>query len=81
MQSHDAFRVDQDNRDNRRIIFSQQTAELGFSWEPCKEFELTIAGGKAFGTEFEYGFDSRDTDSVVELSDEAYFRIAAEMKF
>ena len=77
----DAFRVDQDNRDNRRLIFSQQTLELGFSWEPCKEFELTVAGGKAFGTEFEYGFDSRDTDTVVELDDAAYFRIAAEMKF
>lgn len=77
----DAFRVDQDNRDDRRLIFSQQTLELGISWEPCQEFELTLAGGKAFGSEFEYGYDSRDTDTVVELDDATYFRVAAELKF
>ncbi|HAI11841.1 MAG TPA: hypothetical protein DCM28_09065 [Phycisphaerales bacterium] len=77
----DAFRADNDNRSTRRVIFSQQTVELGLSYEPCNEFELTVAGGLAFDQEFEYGFDSRDTTSITDVSDEPYLRIAAEIKF
>ena len=77
----DAFRADNDNRSTRRVIFSQQTLELGLSYEPCNEFELTVAGGFAFDQEFEYGYDSRDTNTITDVSDEPYLRISAEIKF
>jgi hypothetical protein len=77
----DAFRVDNDSPSARRLIFSQQTVELGVSYEPCKEFELTVAGGYAFDQKFDYGFDSRTDNTVADVSDEPYLRVAAEMKF
>tara|TARA_B100000609_G_C17170091_1_gene411139 strand:+ start:140 stop:1108 length:969 start_codon:yes stop_codon:yes gene_type:complete len=77
----DAFRVDNDDRSTRRVIFSQQTVELGLTYEPCNEFEVTIAGGLAFDQEFEYGYDSRDTDTITDVSDEPYLRVSAMIKF
>lgn len=77
----DAFRIDNDDRDTRRVIFSQQTVELGLTYEPCEEFEITLAGGYAFNQDFEYGFDTRDTNNILDVSDEPYLRVSAEIKF
>lgn len=77
----DAFRADNSDRSDRRVIFSQQSVELGLVYEPCDEFELTVAGGYAFDQNFDYGFDTRDTDTITEVSDEPFLRIAAMVKF
>ena len=77
----DAFRGDNNDPSTRRVIFSQQSVELGLRWQPCNEFNLTVAGGYAFDQQFEYGFDVRDPSRILDVSDEPFVRLAAEFKF
>jgi len=77
----DAFRGDNDDPSTRRVIFTQQTVELGVNWEPCNEFNLSIAAGYAFDQEFEFGFDTQNTTKITDVSDEPFVRFAAEFKF
>jgi hypothetical protein len=77
---YDAFFIDGLDKE-RRHFFRQRSVEAGVRWSPCRNIDLSLAGGYAFDQEIEVGFDARDTDSVVEFSDEPFVRIAAEMRF
>ncbi len=76
-----AYTLDSDP-DNRRLMFSQQRIEGGAVWvhEPSG-VELTVAGGYAFDQEFTRGWDSRDDDTVRDISDEPYLRIGLKISF
>lgn len=77
---NDAFTLDED-RDHRRLFFSQRRLEAGVRWQPSERCELLLAAGYAFDQEFEYGFDSRDLDTVRELTDEPFIRAAVAFEF
>ena len=79
--STDAFRLDDDPRDHRRLFFSQRRAERGIDWQPSPRCRILLAGGYAFDQKFEYGFDTRDLDTVRDLSDEPYLRAEAGFRF
>jgi len=44
-------------------------------------FTVLIAGGYAFGQDFRFGFDSRDTDEITKLDDGPYIRLEGEFAF
>lgn len=77
---YEAFHIDGDD-DDRRVFFQQRRVEAGVRWVPCRNGEIVIAGGFAFDQEFERGWDARDTDSVREISDEPYIRLALLIRF
>lgn len=76
----EAFHLEDDS-ENRRLFFEQRQLEAGLTWKVCKGFDLTVAGGYAFGQEFSRGWDARDTTSVRELSDEPYIRGGVLIRF
>ena len=67
--------------DNRRLLFSQERLELGLSYDLCANAALTIAGGYAFGQEFDVGYDSRDPGGLRDLDDSGYIRGGVELRF
>lgn len=76
----DAFTL-QNTIDNRRLIFSQERLELGLSYDLSARAALTIAGGYAYGQEFDFGYDSRDPVGVRDLDDSGYIRGGVELRF
>lgn len=76
----DAF-VLQGSADDRRVLFSQQRAEFGLNHDLGDNLFLVVAGGYAFGQEFEFGFDSRDPSSLRDLDDSGFVRAAIELRF
>ncbi len=64
----------------RRAIFTQRTAELGVTWRPCEWFDLTAAGGYAFGQEMEVGFDIR-SGTGMDFDDTPFVRVGASLRF
>ena len=80
-----AYTLD-DDPDNRRLMFSQQRVEAGLTWDGNADNRLpgvlvTIAGGYAFDQEFSRGWDSRDDDTVRDISDEPFLRLGVRMRF
>ncbi len=76
-----AFHSDQLESGSDRIIFRQQRAELGIKGIVNDRVSFVLAGGYAFGQQFEFGWDTRDSDELLELSDEPFLRMAIEAKF
>lgn len=76
----DAFTL-QNAGDNRRLLFSQERLELGLSYDLCNNVALTVAGGYAFGQEFDIGYDSRDPTGLRDLDDSGYIRGGIELRF
>ncbi|MCP3903933.1 MAG: hypothetical protein GY715_09895 [Planctomycetes bacterium] len=75
-----AYHLDGDV-DDRRVFFTHRRLEAGMHWTPSPNFDLVVAGGWAFDQELERGWDSRDLNTVVELDDAPYLRIALEAVF
>ena len=78
-----AFDLD-DVGGNDRLLFQQRRAEVGVRWTPLRQREslaFTAAAGYAWHQEFGVGFDSRETDEVLDASDEPYLRVGFELKF
>lgn len=75
----EAFHLD-DTDGNDRLFFQQRRLEMGLRWEPDEAIGLIFAGGYAFGQKFTTGFDLRDDDRLVKVSDEAYLRFALEVR-
>lgn len=67
--------------DNRRLIFSQDRAELGLRYAINERAALTVAGGYAFSQEFDVGYDVRDPAGLRDLDDSAYIRAGVELRF
>ncbi|MEM1446584.1 MAG: hypothetical protein AAGF84_11040 [Planctomycetota bacterium] len=70
-----------DDDSNRRLFYSAEILEAGVRYGVTERASLVIAGGFAFDQEFERGFDLRDTDTVRELDDTAYFRVGGRLEF
>lgn len=64
-----------------RIFFEQRRVEAGVRWRVVRQLEIEIAGGYAFDQEFTTGWDARDLDNDVEVSDEPYARFALTARF
>ena len=75
-----AFQLD-GSPEHTRIFFRQRRAELGVDWTPCDFARFKLAGGYAFDQEFRTGFDARDLDHLVTVSDEPYVRFAIDLDF
>ncbi|MBX2852547.1 MAG: hypothetical protein KTR15_12480 [Phycisphaeraceae bacterium] len=66
---------------NRRLLFSQDRAEVGLSYDLGENLVLTVAGGYALNQEFDVGFDSRDPGGLRDLDDSGYIRGGIEIRF
>jgi hypothetical protein len=64
-----------------RYLFSQWIAEAGARWYVTERFNLVLSGGYAFGQEIDVGFDSRDSDELIEFSDAPFVRIGGQLEF
>jgi hypothetical protein len=83
-QRRDGYHLDEldaGDHNQDRLLFEQRRAELGLKWEASEDVSLTLAGGYAFGQEFNVGFDTRDMDELAEPSDEPYLRVGLEARF
>ena len=67
------------NAKNTRWFFQQQRVEGGVIWVPAENISVFAGGGFAFETEFETGWDIRDTNTIVDISDEAYVRFGVDV--
>lgn len=78
---NEAFHSNELDDADDRVLFSQRRVEIGLRATYSDQFRFFVAGGYAFGQEFEVGWDSRDTEELAELSDEPYARIGLELNF
>lgn len=83
--SLNAYKVDSDSTD-RRLMFAQRRIEGGVVWrgregDSFPGVEVRVACGYAFDQEFTRGFDVRDDDTVRDISDEPYVRVAVTVGF
>ena len=74
------YHLDGDD-ENRRLFFSQDRLEAGLTFDPAPRWSWTFAGGWAFGQEFTRGFDVRDDETVRELDDAPFLRLALDVSF
>jgi hypothetical protein len=77
----EAFHWNELSNDNDRVLFFQSRVELGLRGTYNDSFSFIVAGGYAFGQQFEVGYDSTDTDLLAELSDEPFARVAFQLDF
>ena len=77
----DAWHSEDLANDIDRIFFEQTAAEFGVRFHVQDNFEVLVAGGYAFGQEFSTGFDSRDTDEILEVDDGPFVRIVGRIAF
>ena len=76
-----AFHWDELDAGNDRVFFERFLGELGFAYDLDEDkLRLILAGGYAFGQEFNTGFDTRDLDELAELDDSSYVRAAFELR-
>jgi len=64
-----------------RLLYEARHAEIGVRWTARDSISLTLAGGYAFGQEFNVGFDTRDQDRVAKPSDEPYLHLGFEIRY
>lgn len=67
--------------DQQRLFYSHESVEAGVKYAPTKDLAFVATVGYSFGQEFNVGFDSRDMDRVISVSDEPYFRVGLELAF
>lgn len=80
-----SFHLDSDVND-RRFFYKQNRVEGGLVWRGTQGdsfpgVEARIAAGYAFDQEFSRGWDTRDDDTVRDISDEPYVRVGVEVGF
>ena len=75
-----AYHIDGADGD-RRLFFRQRRIEAGARWQPCEMFNLELAGGYSFSQEFNTGWDARDLDNDLEISNAPYVRLGVDVKF
>lgn len=80
VRRNDAFYVS-NGTDNRRLIFQQQRLELGANAGLGNNVALTVAGGFAFGQEFDIGYDTRDPAGLRDLDDSGYIRAGVQISY
>jgi hypothetical protein len=80
-----SFHLDSDDSD-RRLFFKQNRVEGGIAWRGAQGdsfpgVEVRAAVGYAFDQEFSRGWDTRDDDTVRDISDEPYVRVGVTVGF
>lgn len=80
-----SFHLDSDDSD-RRLFFKQSRVEGGIAWRGAQGdsfpgVEVRAAVGYAFDQEFSRGWDTRDDDTVRDISDEPYVRVGVTVGF
>jgi hypothetical protein len=80
-----SFHLDSDVGD-RRLFFKQNRVEGGLVWTGAQGdsfpgVEVRFAVGYAFDQEFSRGWDTRDDDTVRDISDEPYVRVGITSRF
>jgi hypothetical protein len=48
---------------------------------PTDFFNVDLAVGYAWSTEFSEGFDSRENDEIADVSDEPYVRLGVDLRY
>lgn len=76
-----AFKWNELANSNDRVLFFQSRVELGLRGTYNDSFSFIVAGGYAFGQQFEVGWDSTDSEELAELSDEPFARVGFELSF
>jgi hypothetical protein len=76
-----AFRLNQLEATNDRLIFHQRRLEAGVFWSPYKFLNLLVAGGCAFNQEYTIGFDTRNDSNLARIDDTPYARLSIEFRF
>jgi len=77
----EAWRAEGFGEENDRILFEQTMAEFGARFSIHDRFTVLVAGGYAFGQEFSVGFDSRNTDALIQIDDGPFVRIEGQFAF
>ena len=67
--------------DARRFFFSEDRAEMGVLWKPMPWLSLSLAGGYSFGRTIDRGYDERNLDRVVKLSDTPFVHVSVTVNF
>ena len=76
-----AFRLDELERIDDRLLYYQRRVELGVFWTPYKVLNIVMAGGYSFSQEFGTGWDSRGNDTFARIDDTPYGRFGLELRF
>lgn len=76
----EAYKLD-GMRDTKRLFLTQRLIEGGVRYQPTDHVSLDVALGFAFDQEFESGFDARDLEDVVKISDVPYLRVGLDVAF
>jgi len=74
------YHIDGGNPD-RRLFFRQRHATLGVRWDAGPNVTVSFAGGYAFDRRFSTGWDSRELETVTEISAEVFFVLKGEFHF
>jgi hypothetical protein len=64
-----------------RYLFNQWIAEAGVRWYATERFSVVLSGGYAFDQDIEVGFDSDDSERVIEFGDAPFVRIGGQFAF
>ncbi|MBI1369917.1 MAG: hypothetical protein GC162_14840 [Planctomycetes bacterium] len=75
-----AFHIDRTD-DHTRLFFEQRRIEAGLRWTACRNCTLDLAAGYAFSQKFSTGFDSRDLDTLLKVSNAPYARVGIDLWF
>lgn len=67
--------------DDDRLFYVSHRVEGGIRIDPHPAVTIRASIGYNFGQEFNTGWDSRNLDSVTDLSDEMYGRIAVDLRY
>lgn len=67
--------------DSDRLFYEMERVTAGVTWSQSPNLSLTLGAGYAFDQEFSTGFDLRDTDNIVDLSDEPMLIFAVRGRF
>lgn len=81
METRDnAFYISQQSG-HQRMLYTQRRVQAGIRWQPKQFVTLSLAGGYAFDTRFERGWDYRNVKSVLHAGDEPFLSASMELKF
>jgi hypothetical protein len=75
------FYIDGYSNHNDRLFYNEQRVELGVTWKPDEQMDLTLVAGWAFEREFSTGFDGRDTDTLVRIEKGAVLGFSFSFRF
>jgi hypothetical protein len=69
--TNDGFYLNDQN--NERLFYEKSQVALGVEWKRGTAWNIRLGGGYAFDQRFASGFDTWDTDGVIDPSDEPMF--------